>query len=208
MKRARFERPRRARIPLDLDRFIPIRDVRKLMWRYLTALDRELVRCAHAGGRRLVMNQERSELCALYGYLKLAKQSFDFQFGYRTICAAAAGGHVPFIRWLQQAGCSDVRAECVAIAAAANGHVHVLKWLEGGRECWGPDVCKVAAMHAQLDALKYLRSLGCTWNANVCHWAAHNGDLELLQWAVANQCPLNERTREWATRAGQEHVLS
>jgi hypothetical protein len=38
--------------PLRLERFVPIRDVRKLIWHYLSPIDREVARCAQNSLRR------------------------------------------------------------------------------------------------------------------------------------------------------------
>jgi len=48
-----LKKPRRAPVvsPLGLHRFVPIRDVRKLVWRHLTPVDRELARCAQNSAR-------------------------------------------------------------------------------------------------------------------------------------------------------------
>ena len=46
------ERLARRGVPLVLDRFIPIADVRKMIWSYLNPIDREIVLCAQNRSRR------------------------------------------------------------------------------------------------------------------------------------------------------------
>jgi len=58
--------------PLRLHRFLPIRDVRKLVWRHLNCLDREMVRCAQNAARVPSLRHSEMEILILNNYVSIA----------------------------------------------------------------------------------------------------------------------------------------
>jgi len=232
-KRPRVER---ARIPLDLDRFIPLRDVRKLVWRYLTPHDREMIRCAQNSWHAPFFPVHFMEHCAAKGYAALLQ--FGCRHGLKLSCdvmwhaakagrtdliellclhyadwrslhvcsGAAIGGHLPLLQWARAKGC-PWNFQTPA-NAAFNGHMHVLQWIHSeGCERSEPWICASAAQNGHLDVLKWLRANGYPWDEDTCSRAASGGHLSVLQWARANGCPWDRETCDFARTRNHLHVL-
>lgn len=211
-KRARSEKGTRRSL-LDLARFIPQRDVRRLVWQHCTAEDVELVWCAQNRRRPL--------------------PAFDAE----TLIAYARAGHTALLEWAlaerEQLGANqlpDWIAETMMEAAARHGHMGVIQWLEAAiAPATNIARClQKAARGGHLNIIEYLytgvyiRSMVCAYaargghtcvmewalqkdptmihgNCIVCYYAALYGQLEALKWARARGFPWDERVRQHAT---------
>ena len=85
---------------LNLHLFIPIKDVRKLIYSMLTEHDRLVVQEAHGIDRKNLLSETFSEYCASGGYLEL-------------------------LQWARKNGCPWHEHTCSI--AARSGHLDVLK---------------------------------------------------------------------------------
>ena len=82
-----------------------------------------------------------------------------------------------------------------ARAAATGGHVHILEWLQRrGTIKWDPTICGAAAAAGQLDALKWLRLQGYPWDKMTTAWGAVGGHTALVAWARENGCDFSQDT--------------
>jgi hypothetical protein len=189
----------RVRAPLGLERLVPIRDVRRLIWKYLTPHDREVARCAMNSCRVPQLETGFAEYCAKRGFLRL----LEWGFGSKHVSleqwacrAAAEGGQLAVLQWLREMGCPWDAYTCHF--AALYGHLDVLKWARANGCGWGVLTCTYAAIGGHLAVLQWARAAGCHWNSLTCSEAAGAGHLTILQWARANGCPWDEDTVSYA----------
>ena len=182
---------------LNLHHHIPIKDVRKLVWKLLSINDKFMIRCAHYRKRKPVFYSFFYHDCALKGYLNLLKWAQTQLKGKYNpnervwnewICASAtAGGNLDVLKWCRANGFRWDSWTCDF--AALGGHLEMLKWArENGCE-WDSWTCAYAAKGGHLHVLKWARENGCEWNSYTCGNAAANKHLEVLQWAEENGCP-------------------
>ena len=177
----------RRGVPLDLDRFIRQRDVRKIIWGYLGAEDREMVLCAH--------NQARVP--------QLEAKSF--------VTHCAHGGHTALLLW----GAPHVLEGDVGMQQWAFGYAGqygrldmVLALRERGMQ-WGRGMCEWAVQYGHLDLVRAVRPMGapCEWNTFTWRWAALIGHVASLQFLLAERVPWNEGVCYGAAEGGHVHVL-
>jgi len=197
-KRAQPNGGSRARVPLDMDRFIPQRDVRKLIWAHLTPHDREVVRRAHNTTReRAPLGPEFMEHCAARGYLALMEWALLLtSTREESACfAAALHGQLDALRWLRTRDFPwSTNTPC---AAASRGHIHVLAWLLQQKcPCDFDGISRAAAQNNQLDTLWWLTSRGYAVNYKIIilESVIHNSaDTRLLAWAdTYSSMPVHE----------------
>lgn len=193
MTEERGKRPRVAAAvlsngaPLRLDRFIPIRDVRKLIWRHLTPADREVVRRAHNSLHNLDCRALVIHCCA-NGHLALLQWAYSPAAASKEMLIAAGhGAHIAILRWLYDVGAWSKGGK-ICSAAAANGHTNVLDYVdkEGGDVPWIGDseTWRKAAGH--LPVLKWVWEqrydpASCFGDA-VAIDAAAGGHMDVLEW--------------------------
>jgi len=204
--------------PLRLERFVPIRDVRKLIWRWLTPGDREAVKCAHNSRHRPYEGFLAHCLDNGYGELLLwwrcawpQQQHYDILSIWR---ACGRAGSVEAIEWL------GLKAEWRALGdrlaalegAAPMGHLHVILHERRYAPVVGFDV-KTVPGQLTLD-LRWLMRHVALWghrmwaravaerNGRACHWLRlakcpevnimwRNAavDVRIMQWMHDNGCP-------------------
>jgi hypothetical protein len=152
--------------PLRLERFLPIRDVRKLVWRHLNEHDREVVRCAH-NSRRMP-------------HLKSGGG------GFAVHCAKR--GHVELLNWAFGTGVIDYSSDWIIEAAVKEGQIRVLERLQAIGASMTNDVryCSWAAEAGRLEALQWLRANGAPWNYMACFLAASKGRERNLKLPCTN----------------------
>jgi hypothetical protein len=136
---------------LNLKRWLPVKDVRKLIWGLLTKEDKLVIKIAHNRDRKVVLSWLFSYYCAENGYLELLKWAREngCDWDWWTCAYAAKGGHLDVLKWVRQNGCDWDEWTC--IYAAKGGHLEVLKWA---------------------------RESGCPWDEWTCIYAAKDGHLE------------------------------
>jgi len=153
-----------AKSPLGLERFIPQRDVRKLIWRHLTPEDREMVRCAQNSRRTPDWgNGAFQRACARHNYVALAEWAgCRCCWSEEALRYAAEAGHVTFLEWARTK--AQYRCENdwqMRACAARHGRVDVLKWSNVECSKWNRKVCCAAAMHGKIAALEWLHDNVC-----------------------------------------------
>ena len=76
------------------------------------------------------------------------------------------------------------------MAAALGGHLDVLRWLNYNAEISRGNayVCGFAAKSGSLACLKFLRSEGFAWDITTVAFAAKGGFDDVLRWALENEC--------------------
>jgi len=117
----------RAGVPLKLDRWIPVRDVRLLIWRRLNAHDRELVRCAHNSKHP----PHFADRTGAYHYW-------------------TSRGYIDLLEWMPMRY-EWLHGACSVVAAQHN-QVAVLKWLRSHNHCIDETSALAAAQFGNLDA--------------------------------------------------------
>jgi hypothetical protein len=176
--------------PLGLERYIPWRGVRKLVWRHLTPDDREVARCAMNSRRSPLLSYSFADRCVYNDRLALLRWFHASVGRWRSSsvaqCAAEVG-RLDVLQWLHATQCPMDYYTCSA--AAEGGHLDVLQWLRA-QECpWNSHVCARAVVGGHLDVLKWLRAAGCPWNRNTLDLARELGHEKIVFWAILNGCP-------------------
>lgn len=118
------------------------------------------------------------------------------------VCAARGGHqHVIEWLEVQGVMHSEHCDESACEAAAAGGHLPFLKWLRSRPSPypWSETTCKIAAANGHLDVLQWARANGARWERTLrgeTEWctdmvneAVEGGHLECLQWIVNNGFP-------------------
>jgi hypothetical protein len=195
---------------LNLHLYLPIKDVRKLIYAKLDEWDRALVKAAHGFGstdvQSIYRDVEFQQNCAFKGYLSLLQHIGDKISVNPGICAAAAkGGNLHVLQWARKNGCPWDNRTCSY--AAGGGYLHVVQWARENVCPWDEATCEYAAVSGHLNVLQWARENGCPWDKWTCSGAALRGHLHVLQWARVNGCPWNELTCAYAARYGHLHVL-
>jgi hypothetical protein len=188
---------RLAVAPLHLERFLPIRDVRKLIWAKLTPHELELVRCAQNSQRKPEMDwMEFAAYCGECGFLSLILWAIDITRDGATRT-----------RLLYNSWVATMRRSAM-LGAARYGRVNVLKRILmdddlSKRPHEASELYLEAAYANQLEVLRVLNERpfccrrrlkhGSCWTSwypgiegNLCRIAASNGNLEILRWLKEN----------------------
>jgi len=184
-------------VPLRLDRFIPQRDVRRLIWRHLKWADREVVRCAHNSAYRPPSANELAVECCASGHLALL-QCVHRDYVKEGVTGkwfrnAACGGHVDVLAWLLDSVVEKIRGRYRKAAfegMATGGHVRVFEFLQQRRIHFlrdYVDLCILAAQHGHLSMLMLLwtqtHPTTHSSNAKLClQEAARNGHVHVMEW--------------------------
>jgi hypothetical protein len=106
---------------------------------------------------------------------------------------AAAAGDLPLLQYLRAHRCPW--SETAACAAAAGGHLNVLRWMDeqgGPAARAGTFIALAAAGAGQVGVLAWLRGVapGAVWGPRAARAAAEGGHLSVLAWAAAQVPPL------------------
>lgn len=201
----------KAPVWLHLDRLLPYRDVRKLVWRHLDAVDRMAVAFAHGCYEPSL---KATAACAAEGRVDLLRLAY--QRGCRlafkeggVIMMAARAGNTEVMDFIAQhrhvlseldavliEGCTGgsmntiqwaqarggvLLSEHVALASE-NNHIHLLRNM---RDLWDHFTTVYAG---SLDTLMWLRAEGCPWDARTIVYAAGKNK-DIFLWALRNGCP-------------------
>mmetsp|Transcript_10614 Transcript_10614/g.30212 ORF Transcript_10614/g.30212 Transcript_10614/m.30212 type:complete len:257 (+) Transcript_10614:128-898(+) len=123
-----------------------------------------------------------------------------------SICSAAAsGGHLDVLKWLQLHG-HDCATWNTAFMAASGGHTEALEWAHAQGAPLDDSMCSAAAGGGHLPLVQWLVARGCTWDSRTCAYAARGGHCEVLEWARLRGCPWDKRTCSCAV-AGRHLAL-
>lgn len=151
------KRVRKSVSLLGLEDWVPIRDVRNLIWDQLNPIDKLMVWSAH--GIHTYLERElywfRIELVK-YGYLELLLWHTD--------------------------GEKDIVTKSIYLGEAT--HLHMIKWIaENDPDHFDTiTITEFAAFQGNLDILKYIKSLGLPFNEDTVVWGAKGGHIEIVKW--------------------------
>ena len=109
---------------------------------------------------------------------------------------AASRGSVRLLKWGRENNLDYWNTRTCGFAAA-RGHLPALKYLDENGCPWDSLTCYYAATHGHLPVLKYLHENGCPWDSYTCRYAAHHKHWDCLQYAVDNKCPKWRRYAQW-----------
>lgn len=151
---------------------------------------------------KLTRYHEPCDIAGANGNLDILKWLTTLENGRRydakTGEAAASGGHLEVLEWLDDNNCERDQRACNA--AASMGYLEVLKWLIAKEWPWtDPTIYGAAAKNGHIAILSYLHStwnddhtIGCDWTVNTCYSAAESGQLETLEYLRSSECPWSE----------------
>jgi hypothetical protein len=186
-------------VPLKLDRFIPLKDVRKLIWRHLTPLDREMCRLAQNQRRKL--DYFDLDECIMSGYLNLLQWlSTIEELSDDCYMFAVEYGQLSILEWLcKRYGYPAKNGPRLCGRAARFGHLHILQWARSVNIQWDDRVCSSAASGGHLHILQWARANNCPWNEDTCTEAVQEGYVHIFEWAKNNGAPLDDWLVTWDT---------
>jgi hypothetical protein len=196
--------------PLHLERYIPIRDVRRLVWQYLESGDREMVYRAQNSKYEVYMEDDIVDECEHGGYVERMKWMLSHAFIYNwkwetSMCSnAAEAGQLAYLQWARAQGCPWSEFTCSM--AAKGGHLHILEWLCDNGCPLGPLALGFAAFSGHVHVAQWLHDRGAPRYENMCEEAAMRGHLTMLQWALANGYTWTPNTIRGATLYHQHAI--
>ena len=123
-----------------------VRDVRMMIYKLLTPLERVTVERAH--GVSEAFERHKTTLCRL----------------------AAKRGHLKVLQWARANGCHWDAYTCSL--QQERGHLAVLQWARGNGCSWDAYTCSYAARGGRLEVLQWARANGCLWDEWTCSYAA------------------------------------
>lgn len=167
--------------PLQLHRFIPIKDVRKMIWAYLDDVDREVVRCAHNGFRRPVLPSYTFEDKVIWG-------------GYRNLMLWGHAHGYPFdwesvVRMIEHEQYEMVKSICKRTPSILLHQMH--------------SIVNVIVEYTCLDLLEWLYNMYPSESRIIDRHlflrviASSMNSLDILQWALAKCIPLFTSKSFW-----------
>jgi hypothetical protein len=181
---------------LNLRRWIPQKDVIRLILKRLNKADWELVWAAHNKEyeEKLVRDRGFRKACARYGYLEL-------------------------VVWKNPAPNIDYFIDILK-ETLKYGQTHVLEWVlktsQSLHKCWFNSraedlLLKKAAKHGNIAALQlwneyFVKRIG-RCGTGLYHIAAEHGHLNVLQWMVLNGYTLSYGIERAAAENGHLHIL-
>jgi hypothetical protein len=135
---------------------------------------------------------------ARYGTLAMCQYLHAEQCPYDADCCktTAESDNVDILRWLLQQGC-PMNADKVCTAAAAGGHIDVMSFLQSAlpsltTDMW-TEMLNAAGGNSKLAAAQWLRQRGAEWPA-VLQYRSKAWQSEVLAWARAEGCTSSVET--------------
>lgn len=181
--------------PLRLERWIPQRDVRRLIWRHLLLIDREMIRRAHNSTHYL-------------GYLSGT-----------CVLELCQKGHLRLIQWLVTEGRMTWKEEYTA-EAIRYGHAKILYWhlRVDPKPHYYPIVSGIASTN-RTDLMEWFAACDRRDNRKRFFWAenghlhmeaAASGHVCMLKWIVDN-FGMTDSTYDWtfeeAMKCENTHIM-
>lgn len=216
--------------PLNLHLFLPYPDARRLIWRHLNALDREMIRCAHNSQRRMVVSgpfltwavERKDNALARWmidvecggdylGYFKRKEEKTPDEEGDIT-WAIAKYGDIELMNWFNQ----DIRmytdAELLWQAGCMHGQLDFLRHVENVLHIWPVHehmyaYAAYAARNGHVHILEYIRDGEYTIETEAAEEAAGHGHLHVLEWLAKNDYPFSRTAYMRALHNGRIPVL-
>jgi hypothetical protein len=202
-------------VPLGLHRFIPSRDVRKLVWRHLTPADRAVVRLAHNNECTIDSTEWWSIIreCGKYQYVVLLHWVLDYGFPlthYHDVVIVETLARVGDGKTLGKLHLLEKQLACACRGAARGGHRELLDWLFArSRESnFLMSVCEAAVAGGHMDLFFYCfrrteYRVGAFYYVAVK--AAKHGLIPILAFIVARDRS-DQDTWKFASESAAKHA--
>ena len=116
--------------PLRLERWIPLKDVRQLIWRYLRPIELEMIKCAHNAAYVNRINFEADWYLFADGFLNVIRwlvRHANYREVHPHIWSALARGHTKIFYWALQKQLITPTQEHLR-AFIAVGRLDMLEW--------------------------------------------------------------------------------
>lgn len=183
---------------LNLHIYIPVRDVRKIIYGKLTEFDRWMVEAAH-NAKTLLRHYALISECVYHGTLNQLKWLVENEWGgidVGTCRVAALYGRLDMLEWCVGILGSRVwHLRDITLNAVIGGHLHVLQCAEKHVENkQDTRLFSLAVEDGHLHIMTWLRENNYSLDRrdrDLCTMAARNGHLDVLKWLVENGFPYN-----------------
>ena len=176
---------------LNLHQFFLSKDVRKLIYKYLTKDDMKMVELAHNSVKKFQSSIDFTHYCAKHGYLDLIKWAKGWDVF--TLANAAEYGHLDILEYL--------------LPFVRDNYNRVEDDVTYKNAMLNPIVCTAAAKSGKLYILQWLRANGFVWSEMAMVFAAQTGHLDVLKWAYENGCAMTSQTSVAAVVGGHLPIL-
>lgn len=183
---------------LNLHLWIPIKDVRKIIYKHFNKYDRMMIKMAHTHFNYSLCHDEFYEHCAMHGYIKLyyywAVNNSHHDFMYDEYLSSYALAYniqdinIPYT-WLKNKEGNIQFRHHICTMAAGYGDMKVLQWAHKHGCPWSVWTCEWAAAKGHLKILKSLREQHCPWDKWICYRAKENNQQHILKWIHENNSP-------------------
>lgn len=199
---------------LNLKRWIPQKDVIRLILKLLTKADWKIVWAAHDKTYEKKMKKDNLfwNQCAEDGYLDLIIWGLrdGLRFNESLYDSAAKGGHLHLIKWaMRQKTYLLPKPQDKAVEnAIIYQHVHILDFFYNETDySFSSGDYSIAAKTSAIVSMEFLKKHNVHRNYRNCGTAATHGQLDALKWLRTNGCPWTELVVIEATRHKHYHVL-
>ena len=189
MERGNNKRVRKSVSPLGLEDWVPIRDVRKLIWNHLNPIDKLMVWSAH--GVHTYLEREvywfRRQLVR-YGYLELLLSNTDGEKAVVTkLIHHGKSKHLHMIKWIAENDFEHFDSITISKYAAKRGHLDILKYIHSLGLPLIEDVYVQGAKGGHIEIFMWVKDLGYKISNYVTLYVAiDNGHTKFLNWYLNN----------------------
>jgi hypothetical protein len=195
MERGSKKQKLKRKTILNLGKWIPQKDVIRLILSHLNHVDWQLVWAAHNKKieNRLVRSTNFLKHCIGKGYLEVLKwlRQNGCELNIHAYKYAAKKGHLDIIKYLMQH--KYKWDHWIGTYAVSNGHLNVLMWLKEINYSFrvpGKSIILILGLNEHIDALRWaLKNYLCT--SYHCVSMAYYGKLKALQCMIESGCPYN-----------------
>lgn len=183
------KRVRKSVSLLGLEDWVPIRDVRKLIWTYLNPIDKLMVWSAH--GVHTYLEREvywfRIQLVR-YGYLELLLWSTDGEKSVVTkLIYRGKPKYLHMIKWIAENDFEHFDSITISKYAAKRGHLDILKYIHSLGLPLIEDVYVQGVKGGHVEIFTWVKEMGYEISNYVTLYVAiYNGHTKFLSWYLKN----------------------
>jgi hypothetical protein len=196
----------------NLHHFIPIRDVRKLIYTKLDGGDRIAVSMAHNSTIVFDSSTVFSCHCAKHGYIELLQwaRTRGCQWDELTIRIAAQYGRYELFTWMYMEKC-PVDLNQTINAAVCGGHIRIIAWLvDIGITFNNRTVFRHATRRGHTNIMQWFHDRGSLtshdYRGCMCR-SAHLGQLASFIWCMKYVTIPPSSVLEWAERGKNAEII-
>jgi hypothetical protein len=209
-------------VPLGLDRFVPWRGVRALVWRHLTPEDREVARCAMNTRRvpehldKIVVYCGRNNFMALWTWTRRCGRVTTFTDNQMAAHAAARRGHAAMCIAIIECFGRCPNLDSVAYGAGRGGNLALVQailargLLEHALMTARAAAFEGAAEGGHIHAMEWLWAEGVSSlprHHSIVESAARKDRLEAVLWLVSHGYEFGAHAAEYAAMGGSVRIL-